>query len=61
MTERFTCTCTACNGLAFLAPVGYVAGTPAQVRDMTHNYAQGAHAPAGIMRIMADRAGIVAA
>jgi hypothetical protein len=56
----FTCSCTVCKGLTFTAPAGYVTGTAKQVRDMTHNYAQGAHAVAGIGRIMADRAGVVA-
>jgi hypothetical protein len=61
-TDRltFTCSCTVCKGLTFTAPAGYVSGTHAQVRAMVHNYAQGAHAVAGIGRIMADRAGIVA-
>jgi hypothetical protein len=59
-TVTHTCNCTVCHGLSFTAPVGYISGTPKQVRDMTHNYAQGAHAVAGIGRIMADRAGLAA-
>ena len=39
MTETHTCDCTACNGLSFTAPKGYISGTPKQVRDMVHNYA----------------------
>ena len=61
MTEKFTCDCTTCGGKTIAAPEGYISGTPKQVRDMVHNYVQGAHSPAGIGRIMADRAGIVAA
>lgn len=57
--ETFTCDCTVCDGKSIQAPVGYIAGTPKQVRDMTHNYVLGAHASAGIGRVMADRAGIV--
>lgn len=38
-TTTHTCTCKACNGLAFTAPEGYLTGTPKQVREMTHNYA----------------------
>lgn len=58
--DTFTCDCRTCNGLTITTPAGYITGTPKAVRDMVHNYAQGAHSPAGIGRIMADRAGIVA-
>lgn len=44
MTEH-TCTCTTCNGATFTAPKGYISGTPKQVRDMVHNYAQMLHSP----------------
>lgn len=56
----WTCDCTACKGLTFTAPEGYISGTPKQVRDMVHNYAQAAHAQGGIHKMMADRAGLVA-
>ena len=59
-TDTHTCTCRTCNGLTITTPVDYINGTPKQVRDLVHNYAQGAHSPAGIGRIMADRAGIMA-
>jgi hypothetical protein len=61
MNETHTCTCTVCGGKAITAPKGYISGTAKQVRDMVHNYVQSAHAPAGIGRMMADRAGIKAA
>ena len=34
------CDCTVCKGIVFTAPAGYVDGTPKQIRDMVHNYAQ---------------------
>jgi hypothetical protein len=37
---RFTCTCAACGTITFDAPTGHISGTPKQVRDMTHSYAQ---------------------
>lgn len=58
--DTFTCNCKVCGGNAITAPVGLISGTPKQVRDLTHNYVIGAHSPAGIGRIMADRAGILA-
>lgn len=59
-TETHTCTCKVCNGKAITAPAGYISGTAKQVRELTHNYVVNAHAPAGIGRMMADRAGIKA-
>ena len=56
-----TRTCKVCNGLAITTPAGYISGTPKQVRAMVHNYVQAAHAPGGIHKVMADRAGIKAA
>jgi hypothetical protein len=59
-TDIHTCNCRACNGLTITTPAGYITGSPKSVKTMVHNYAQGAHAAAGIGRIMADRAGIKA-
>lgn len=57
--ETHTCPCTACHGAAFTAPVGYVTGTPKQVRDMIHNYAQMIQNP--VMAPSLERRGVVAA
>lgn len=57
-TERHTCTCTACNGLSFTTPRGYVP-QGADYATMVHNYARLAHGPAALARVFASR-GVVA-
>lgn len=37
--KTHTCTCTACNGLSFTAPDGYITGTPKDQKTQVHNYA----------------------
>ena len=49
-----TCTCTACKGVTFTAPEGYISGTPKQVRDMTHSYAQMLASPLFTPRLAAQ-------
>jgi hypothetical protein len=38
--DTHTCDCKVCQGITFTCPTGRISGTPKQVRDMTHNYAQ---------------------
>lgn len=62
-TNRTThsCDCTVCNGLSFTAPAGYISGTAKEQRDMIHSYAQHAHSPSPLSKVLATRAGIVPA
>ena len=59
--NRYSCTCTACNGNAILAPEGVISGTPKQVRELTHTYVSYAHGTSPLSRVMCQRAGVVVA
>jgi len=59
-TEIVTCSCPTCDGRSIQAPIGLVAGTPRQVRNLAHTYVAYAFGTSPLARALTQRAGVAA-